>query len=413
MNDFMAMLRSLPLPLRVMLACATARAFSFFALLAYLPIYLHTSLEMSEEQIGFAIGVSLLIGTLTGVYGGHLADRFAKVDIIIALDLALTALYATLPAWDSPVMVVGYLLVINIASSSMSVAANALIAELAPDESRAKVFSLRYSLQNIGAAIGPFLGAMIALSFRSGPFLLAGGIILLALLPIIVMRRRFLSPAADAIPFDESDDEKLSFAAALRILRGDRRLSYFTIGGILSIILYGPLLTYMGQYLIVVQSREAAYQTVAYISATNAVVVVAAQYVIGSRLREQVLLRWLFWGIGAFIVGLAGFALSQNTVVIVVAVAIFTLGEVIVVPAEYMFVDMIAPNTMRGSYFGAQNLVHVGIALGPAICGFLLERFQPVVMFGTLIVIALLSVWFYLLGCRAADLARATQLGTT
>ncbi|MEV7276803.1 MFS transporter [Streptomyces sp. NPDC093111] len=409
MKNFVQLVRELPTAVRIMLLCAMARSVSFFGILAYLPIYLNDSLGMDGASVGYVLGVCLLIGTMVSVYGGYLADRFVKVDFMIVLDVLLTGLYGVLPFLDSPVMVIGLLLVANTASSSMSVTANALLADLLPSENRAKVFSLRYSLQNIGAAIGPFLGVFTVKVGTGGPFWLAAGVIFAALLPLVIFRRLFTGgPAkAGAVAGAESaeagsDDESMNFREVLRVMRADRRLGLFTLGGILSIVVYGPLLTYMSQYLVLVESRDTAYRLVAYISAANAVVVISTQYVIGSRLKEKTLLRWLTWGTGAFVLGLVGMALSTEVWIIVAAIVVFTIGEVIVVPAEYMFIDNIAPANLRGSYFGAQNLVHIGVAIGPIICGFLLVHASPAAMFAALIALVVLGWWFYVLGCRAS-----------
>jgi hypothetical protein len=34
-----------------------------------------------------------------------------------------------------------------------------------------------------------------------------------------------------------------------------------------------------------------------------------------------------------------------------------------------MFIDLIAPEHLRGVYYGAQNLSNIGVALGPVIAG--------------------------------------------
>ncbi|MEU8758526.1 MFS transporter [Streptomyces sp. NPDC048659] len=419
MKNFLQLVRELPTAVRIMLLCAMARSISFFGILAYLPIYLNDSLGMNGANVGYVLGICLLVGTFVSVYGGYLADRFVKVDFMIVLDVLLTLLYGGLPFLDSPVLVIAVLLVANTASSSMSVTANALLADLLPSENRAKVFSLRYSLQNIGAAVGPFLGVWTVKAGTGGPFWLAAGVIFAALLPLVIFRRLFTAGPAGAKAAAEgaegaaasasSDDESMNFREVLRVMRADRRLGLFTLGGILSIVVYGPLLTYMSQYLVLVESRDTAYQLVAYISAANAIVVISTQYVIGSRLKEKTLLRWLTWGTGAFVLGLVGMALSTNVWIIVAAIVVFTIGEVIVVPAEYMFIDNIAPENLRGSYFGAQNLVHVGVAIGPIICGFLLVHASPAAMFAALIALVVLGWWFYVLGCRASAPAPASE----
>lgn len=410
MKNFLTMVRGLPFAMKVLLASAAARSLSSFAILAYMPIYLYDTVGMDGATIGYVIGGSVLVGTLAGVYGGYLADRFRKVDLVIVLDVALILLYLSLTVFHDPVTVTAILLMANVASWSMGVAGSALLSELVPSENRVKVFSLRYSLQNIGAAVGPFLGIAALAAGPGGPFILSIAVIGASLVPLIIFRHRFFpagsgttAPAGAAEQSAEKQDEEETpkFREVLKVMGADRRLTYFTIGGILSIVVYGPLLTFMSQYLILVEDRDTAYKLVAYISAANAITVIGAQYALGSRLKQDNLLKWLTVGIGAFVVGLVAMSLSTNAAIIVIAVVIFSLGEVVLVPAEFTFIDSIAPDNLRGSYFGAQNLIHIGIALGPILCGFLLQHFVPAAMFYVLIAVVIASWWFYVIGCRA------------
>jgi MFS family permease len=386
---------ALPLSVKIVLFSSTARSVSFFALLPFLPIYMHGKLGLDMEQVGYALGLCLGVGTLTSVYGGFLADRFNKVGFVLFLDVALTALYLALPATGTPLVMLLILVLANTATSSIGVTTNALLAELLPSELRTKVFSLRYSLQNIGAVCGPFLGAAAARSDMRGPFWLAAGITFVSLCVLAATRHHFKRTAVEG-----EGDKPLNFAQTFKALRSDRRLGLFTMGGILSMVVYGPLLTYLSQYLVVVESPEIAYRTVSYVSAVNAIVVISLQYFIGSRLRDDNLLRWLTWGIAAFVMGLLGLSISTALLPCIIAIAIFTIGEVIVVPAEYTFIDSIAPKHLRGSYFGVQNLIYFGVALGPIMCGVLLDKVAPHVMFYALAAVASASWLFYFLGCR-------------
>ncbi|WP_103509421.1 MFS transporter [Streptomyces sp. SM13] len=410
MKNFLTMVRGLPFAMKVLLASTAARSLSSFAILAYMPIYLYDTVGMDGATIGYVIGGSVLVGTLASVYGGYVADRVRKVDLVIVLDVAVMLLYLSLTMFHDPVAVTVILLLTNIASWWMGVTGNALLSELVPSENRIKVFSLRYSLQNIGAAAGPFLGIAAVAAGSSGPFILSITVIGASLVPLVIFRHRFVpadsgtkapAGAAEQSAKKQDKEETPKFREVLKVMGADRRLTYFTIGGIFSIVVYGPLLTFMSQYLVLVEDRDTAYKLVAYISAANAITVIGAQYALGSRLRQDNLLKWLTVGIGAFVVGLVGLSLSTNAAIIVIAVVIFSLGEVILVPAEFTFIDSIAPDNLRGSYFGAQNLIHIGIALGPILCGFLLQHFVPAAMFYVLIAIVVASWWFFVIGCRA------------
>ncbi len=184
-------------------------------------------------------------------------------------------------------------------------------------------------------------------------------------------------------------------------LARDRRLICFTLGGVLSAVVFGQFTAYLSQYLVVTSSPAEAARLIGYLVTTNAVTVIALQYLIGRRISRQRLMPWLLAGMGLFIAGLLGFALAGSALAWCLAMLVFTLGEIIVIPAEYMFIDLIAPEHLRGVYYGAQNLSNLGAALGPVMVGFALVHLWPGAIFYLLVLSVILAGVFYWLGTRS------------
>ena len=79
---------------------------------------------------------------------------------------------------------------------------------------------------------------------------------------------------------------------------------------------------------------------------------------------------------------------------------VFTLGEILAFPAGNLLIDEIAPEGMRGTYFGAQSFQNIGSFLGPLIGGVLLVHLGGTPLFAVLALISLSGIWFYLAGDR-------------
>ncbi|KQV33035.1 MULTISPECIES: hypothetical protein [unclassified Rhizobium] len=60
---------------------------------------------------------------------------------------------------------------------------------------------------------------------------------------------------------------------------------------------------------------------------------------------------------------------------------IFTIGEILVIPSEYVLVDNIAPARNRGSCFGAHSISAVGSFIGPTLGGLILGMLGGPAMF--------------------------------
>jgi MFS family permease len=257
------------------------------------------------------------------------------------------------------------------------------------------VFAIKYTLSNVGYAAGPLLGvAMLELDDHM-PFIASALLGLGMCLAYWRLGDRGLQASAQEQP-------GVGFSQVALGLARDRRLVCFTLGGVLSAVVFGQFTAYLSQYLVVTSSASEAARLVGYLVTTNAVTVIALQYLIGRRIARQQLMPWLLAGMALFIAGLLGFAMAGSAVAWCLAMLVFTLGEIIVIPAEYMFIDLIAPEHLRGVYYGAQNLSNLGAALGPVLAGFALGRWWPGVIFYLLVMSVILAGVFYWLGTRRA-----------
>jgi MFS family permease len=129
------------------------------------------------------------------------------------------------------------------------------------------------------------------------------------------------------------------------------------------------------------------------------------QYQIGRFLKRERLPYWICLGSALFVAGLIGFSFAQSTLAWCAAMFVFTLGEMIIYPAEYLFVDTIAPDHLRGSYLGAQNLAAFGGAMSPVICGYLLINTPAPTMFYVLAALTTLGGMLCFLSSRRAQLS--------
>ncbi|QOQ77197.1 MFS transporter [Pseudomonas poae] len=365
----LATLKTYPATLNLLLSASLVLTLARAITLPYLVIYLSGNFGLSIADIGLVIGSTLIIGSLLSLYGGFLVDRISSYRLILTccgvFSLAFLGAYGAATLWLFYLCLVS----INLAYAVIDITVKAGFGSLLPVDQRSEVFSIKYTLTNIGYAVGPFLGAGVAALDISLPFLLSAGLGAGFFFVYFVWGDRGLA-AGDA------QHKPAPFLAVGTLLLHDYRLVCFTLGGVLSAVVFGQFTAYLSQYLMVTTKPHAAYRIISSVVATNALMVISLQYSIGKRISRRHLNLWLAGGLSLFIVGLGGFALSTTLMVWMVSMAIFTLGEIIVFPAEYMFIDNIAPSHLRGMYYAAQNLSNVGAALGPVLCGIVLAT-QP------------------------------------
>lgn len=369
--------------IRRLLICSLTIVVSRAITSPLLTLFVSDKLGLNQQDVGLLLGIAVFVATLLSLYGGYIIDRFEKRRLLI-LSMASSAVGLVLLTFaENLYLTTITLIVTETASSLFLIGSKAILSDNLPVGQRAKAFSLSYTLTNIGYAVGPMLGVLIAGAFASAPFLIAAAI---AFFSIFLMTGIAKDPARSTV-----GGQGQSFLKTLITLKNDRTLILFTAGCLLSTVVHGRFTFYLSQYLLVTSNPQHTMEIMAALLACNAISVILLQYQIGRFLKREQLRQWIVAGTGLFILGLIGFSLADSLVSWCVAMFIFTLGEIIIYPAEFLFVDTLAPEELRGSYYGAQNLAALGGALSPVICGFMLMHTPAPTMFYALSALAALG----------------------
>jgi MFS family permease len=366
--------------IRRLLICSLTIVVSRAITSPLLTLFVSDKLGLNQQDVGLLLGIAVFVATLLSLYGGYIIDRFEKRRLLI-LSMASSAVGLVLLTFaDNLYLTTLTLIVTETASALFLIGSKAILSDNLPVGQRAKAFSLSYTLTNIGYAVGPMIGVLIAGVFASAPFLIAAAIAFFSIFLMTGIPTGTTSAPATA--------QAQSFLKTLVTLKNDRTLITFTAGCLLSTVVHGRFTFYLSQYLLATSNAKHTMDVMAALLACNAISVILLQYQVGRFLKREQLRQWIVAGTGLFILGLIGFSLADSLVSWCVAMFIFTLGEIIIYPAEFLFVDTLAPEELRGSYYGAQNLAALGGALSPVICGFMLMHTPAPSMFYALSALA-------------------------
>ncbi len=365
-----------------------------------LVLTLSRQLLFSSSGIGLLFSAAMLCATLSGLYAGHLVDRFDRRRLLGIAVLLIATSFALVPfsrVWPLALLA---LLLLEGAFALYGIATKAVLSARLEPAARVRAFSLRYALSNVGFAVGPLLGSLLAGRAPLAPFWLAAALTL-ATLPLL--------PGLPAVEADKAGAGCRCFADTLLLLRRDRTLVLFTLGSALGCVVHGRFSDYLSLLLLQGHRDADVLRWMSALIASNAVTVILLQYPVGRLQRHGLLLSWIMVGSGLLAGGLAGFALAESLPAWCAAMVVFTLGEIIIIPAEYQFIDTIAPDAHKGSYYGAQQLANLGNAISPLLSGLVLSLLPPVSLLLMMIALALLGA-----GCVwAAASARADLMDCT
>ncbi|WP_405782646.1 MDR family MFS transporter [Streptomyces sp. NBC_00859] len=305
---------------------------------------------------GVSIGTTGLILATVGVgsvisqpLGGFIADRFGRRVALSGGMLANGATLLTLGHARGLGVLVPACFVLGVTIDLFRPAAQALVADTVPTADRTRAFGLLLWAINLGFSVAMVLGGYLAShGYRLIFWLDAGACSFFAVLV-------WLAVSETRPPGGEHGAG--GFLTPVR----DRAMLAFT--GI--IVVYATVFQQAFATLPLAM-RGAGLSSAAYgaVMAVNGVVVIAAQPLIGHRLGAFDKSRVLATGFAVAAFGTTVMAFASTTVVYGLAIAVWTLGEILVFAMTSTVVADLAPPHLRGRYNGM-----IGMAWGT---GFLL-----------------------------------------
>ncbi|HEV7367598.1 MFS transporter [Arenibaculum sp.] len=367
-----------------------ARALS----IPFLAIHLAADLGLDAVTIGVVVGAGPVFGMAAGPLGGGLSDRMGRRPVLAgALAVSALAFLGLQFAGDAWAYLVLNLLVHGAASVIEPVSRSAMSDCLAP-ERRLKAFSRRYVAINLGYAVGPLLAASAGLA---GAPLFAAAAVAYGLFALAVAATPMPAGHADRVGADRGGaDGSPTLRRCIAVASSDRRLLCFVVGTTLTLAVHGQMSVTLSQYL--AANFEDGVGLLAILLTANAVTVLSMQGLATRVISRIGPMRALVIGCVGLLAGEVGFAAAGDVVALVIAMIVFTLGEVLLIPSEFMLVDEIAPPPLRGTYFGAQGLSSVGNFLGPWLGGIALVHAGGVAMFLTMGLLAVLGAAVFAYG---------------
>ncbi|WP_246203526.1 MDR family MFS transporter [Streptomyces tailanensis] len=377
----------------------------------FLAVFLHRELGLQPGMIGFIIGSSVFFSIFAGFVGGSLSDLLGRTRLLLISLLGVIGSFVGLYFSHGVLAVFIFNAAMALSSSSFGPVGKALLSDLLPPGQRVKWFSYQYVTTNMGFAVGPVIGAAVGLAGDRSAFLVGAlgyGVYLLGLAAVLLLTSP--SASADGTAIGEVRRAQLfgsvfkGLAQSARVVATDSRLLFLILAGLLLEAVHGRISSLLAQHL---SDGFADGTTIlGYVLTTNAVTVVVLQLSVSRFAEKRNPVTSIVVGGLLTVLGMVGFAFAENIWHFVAAMVVFSLGEILIYPAEFAIIDRIAPEDRRGSYFGAQTFAQLGVFIGPYTGGLLLAAYGGTTMFLGVGSFALASVVVYLLvGRRIPGLA--------
>lgn len=340
--------------------------FLFFAL------YITRHFEVGMTEVGLMFAIFSVADMFGNMIGGALTDYLGRKGIIIMglVISGMTSLGMGLVQRLDYFYVMG--LISGLFATASGPAHRAMMMDILPEEKWAEGFGVSRVSDNLAVAIGPAIGGFVAsysylVLFAADTItsLITAGIVFLVI--------------AESRPAEDQAAEKPSF---LRTFAGygevlkNRIFMAFVMISTVATLVYSQMYSTLSVFLRDVHGvPEAGY---GWLMTLNAGMVVAFQFLIIRKISDRPPLVVMALGSLFFVIGFGMYGFSSFYLLFMIAMAVITVGEMVMVPVAQAYVGDAAPEDMRGRYSGVMGFSWmVPWMIGPLLAGLIMDYGDP------------------------------------
>ena len=343
--------------------------------LPFSAIYFKNEVGLSATVIG-AGRLSFALAAIAAVFwGGYFSDRFGRRKCLLVSLLGSGLLHPLFP-WARDATT--YLVLSMVAGGFLALywpVCAAMLTDLAPPAQRGRVFSFLRIAVNAGMALGIVL-AGVTLEWLEGAFrepawayhvlFYVDGLTYLLFSAVIFAFVRETLPRETA---KEYQGFRRGWSSALR----DTRLVPLALLNTLFVLCYS--LFDPAFPLFFLEHVGLTPSGVSLVLVVNTVMCVFLQLPAWSLVdgwpRTRILMASaLFFAVGLVAFDLVALSPSNGFAIVLVAMSVFTVGELLHGPASTSLFSNLAPDHLRGTYMSVQSLSWgVGMGVGPVVAG--------------------------------------------
>ncbi len=343
-----------------------ALIFPFFAL------YITKKFGVGMTEVGLLFAVFSVTDMLGNMIGGALTDYLGRKNMIIMglVISALTSLGMGLVDRLEWFYVMGA--ISGLFATAAGPAHEAMLIDILPENKRSEGFGVMRVAMNLSVAIGPAIGGFIA-AYSYLVLFIADTVSSLITAVIVYL------VVEESMPEQKQEESQKNFRETFvgykEVLK-DQKFMLFVIISTLATIVYSQMYSTLSVFLRDVHGiPESGY---GWLMTLNAGMVVLFQFMVTRRVSKHPPMLILALGSLFYVIGFGMYGLVDIYPLFMVAMAVITIGEMVIIPVARAYVGDAAPEDMRGRYSGVMNFSWmIPWMVGPLLAGLIMDNLDP------------------------------------
>ncbi|MCX7995054.1 MAG: MFS transporter [candidate division WOR-3 bacterium] len=385
--------RNFPRDIWALFATSVISAVGFSITMPYMSLYLNNVLKIPMTMVGVILMTAQITGATLGLYGGELSDRFGRKFIMVRSLAGRFLLFIfigiTIMEWHNIYLIFIFLILNSILFSFYMPASQAYIADLTKENERLKAYGLLRMGINLGWALGPAAGGLLATIDYAYLFFVTAFCMLIATAVLTIFCKESLNHGTKGS--SKKMELKVSIKEIFSVIN-DHKFFTFTLISLSIFIVWGQLVSPLSIY--AVNRIGITKSQLGILFSINGFIVVFFQYFVTHLIPDKKEISALMIGSLVYGVGYLSIGFASGFTSLIISIVIITIAEMIITPSSQSYASKIAPAENRGRYLAFYNLSQTfGWALGPLLGGILLDLFsgRSIFIWGIVSLIALFS----------------------
>jgi MFS family permease len=383
---------------------------SYYMVWPFLAVILYEKFALSATHVGLILSSAAVISVLVSFVGSALSDRIGRHQLMYASGILYIVSFSLLAEVNS---IAGYALVITLCSIATALwrpLTSALIGDIIDDKAtRELAMQSLYFIVNVGCAVGPMLGLWLGLTGEQSSFYITAAAFAFLLVLLWwgfhqhskydekqLKANQEISIEADSAAEGNGKAKNAGSEQIMKVLAADKLLQCLIFANILCMFIYAQMDSSLIQYL----TRAEVPNLLELISAmifTNAVVIISTQFLLLKLMASLSLVNRIQVGLVLLMCSQIWLAVNPLTLFWgwIGAIVVMSLAETILFPTMNVHIDRLAPDHLRGAYFGAASFYEFGFAIAPLGGGIILDQLGGPWLFFIAAALTLIVIYLY------------------
>jgi MFS family permease len=382
-----------PKPFKVLVLATFIDRLGGFLLFPFFAYYITERFGVGATGIGFLFMVFSGGSLIGSTIGGALADKYGRRSMLL-LGLISSGIGSILMGLVDNLYIFFILgAFLGILGDLGGPARQAMVVDLLPQEKRTEGFGILRVFVNLSATIGPMLGVFIYSESQSYMLLFVGDAVSSLITALIVFL--VIPETKPEKQEDKPEESVINTLKGYKEVFKDSLYIIFLAVSAITVLVYMQMNSTLSVFLLT--EHGFPLEGFGLLLSMNALMVVLFQFWITKRISKYAPMKMMAFGTLFYMIGFGMYGFISEAYLFFVAMAILTVGEMVVIPVSQAAVAHFAPEDKRGRYMAVYGY-HWSIPtlFGVIIAGLIMDYFKPILVWylaGILCLMAVIGFW--------------------